>query len=116
MGGNLGLTEAQKRNLKLKVEFKCQICDGRYDPEVLDIPPIYPVKYGGSDRPHNLIVLCPTCHRKADRGLIPRERLKRAKKKKRKGIESQISDIVSRKDENKKQEPSQEGRGSQKRT
>jgi 5-methylcytosine-specific restriction protein A len=90
------LTEAQKRRLKLKAEFKCQICDQRYDPEILDIHHIYPVKLGGSDRTSNLIVLCPTCHRKADRKIISRERLKRAKNKKRKKIDSQVRSVISK--------------------
>jgi len=42
----------------------------------LDVHHIIPRNEGGSNRRSNLIVLCPTHHRKADNGAIPRRRLK----------------------------------------
>lgn len=51
----------------------CEWCDERTDhPEVHHIEPR---SEGGPNEPSNLIVLCPDCHRKADRGGISRTKL-----------------------------------------
>ena len=54
---------------------RCQYphCHETYD---LDVHHIVPRSQGGSNEGSNLIVLCPTHHRKADRGSIPATRLK----------------------------------------
>ena len=48
-------------------------CD---ETDALDVHHIIPIEKGGTNKESNLIVLCPNHHRKADRGLISRERLK----------------------------------------
>ena len=42
----------------------------------LDVHHIIPRHEGGTNEESNLVILCPTHHTKADRGAIPRERLK----------------------------------------
>ncbi|MFP9192979.1 HNH endonuclease [Natrialbaceae archaeon A-CW1-1] len=52
---------------------KCEWCDERVDqPEVHHIEPR---SEGGPNTPSNLIVLCPGCHVKADRGAISKSKL-----------------------------------------
>ena len=52
----------------------CEWCDNRTDqPEVHHITPR---SEGGPNEPSNLIVLCPGCHAKADRGAISRTKLR----------------------------------------
>lgn len=67
--------EKRKRELIFgRAEQECEWCDDHLDnPEVHHIEPR---SEGGSNDPSNLIVLCPTCHRKADRGGITKTKLK----------------------------------------
>jgi len=62
------LTPAQQKNI-IMMAGKCLSC-GEKDIRVLDVHHIKPFSKGGSNKPSNLTVLCGTCHRKADRGLI----------------------------------------------
>ncbi len=48
---------------------KCMVC-GEKDIRVLDVHHIKPFADGGSNKPSNLSVLCPNCHKKAQKGLI----------------------------------------------
>lgn len=42
--------------------YKCENCGyGNFD--VLEIHHVLPVRHGGTNHPHNLKLLCPTCHR-----------------------------------------------------
>lgn len=53
---------------------ECEWCENHLDnPEVHHIEPR---SEGGPNEPSNLIVLCPTCHRKADNGGISRTKLR----------------------------------------
>lgn len=53
---------------------RCEYCNDEIDqPEVHHITPR---SEGGPNDPRNLIVLCPNCHRKADRGAISRSTLR----------------------------------------
>lgn len=53
---------------------KCEWCDERIDqPHVHHIEPR---REGGPNTPSNLIVLCPGCHAKADRGAISKTKLR----------------------------------------
>lgn len=54
----------------------CEWCDVQVDSP--DVHHIKPREEGGPNRRQNLIVLCPNCHRKADRGMISRSKLRRA--------------------------------------
>lgn len=54
----------------------CEWCETRIDAP--DVHHIEPRGEGGPNEPRNLIVLCPNCHRKADRGMISRSKLRRA--------------------------------------
>ncbi|WP_083252731.1 HNH endonuclease [Haladaptatus sp. W1] len=58
---------------------RCEWCDERVDSP--DIHHIKPRAEGGQNHSENLIVLCPNCHRKADRGAISRSKLKYQVKK-----------------------------------
>lgn len=53
---------------------RCEWCEERVDSP--DVHHITSRADGGPNEPANLIVLCPNCHRKADRDAIPRSRLK----------------------------------------
>lgn len=62
----------------------CEWCDNRVNtPEVHHITPR---KDGGPNKPGNLIVLCPNCHAQADRGGIPKTKL-RAKLKRQPAVD-----------------------------
>lgn len=69
------LTQTQKEEAIRKVGTKC-CYPGCQERESLDVHHINPRRESGNNKENNLIVLCPTHHRKADRGSIPRERLK----------------------------------------
>ena len=87
------LTPTQKTKLKDKAKGKCQICGNKEDYSVLCVHHIREVakaKYDESslwvdyskpqyDRKSNLLVLCPTCHRKIHAGLITKKKQKVAK-------------------------------------
>lgn len=53
----------------------CEWCETRIDSP--DVHHITPREDGGPNNPSNLAVLCPNCHRKADRGMISRSKLRR---------------------------------------
>lgn len=53
---------------------RCEYCDEEFDQP--DVHHIQPRSQGGPNEPGNLIVLCPNCHRKADRGAISQSKLK----------------------------------------
>lgn len=59
-----------------RAEKECEWCETRVDSP--DVHHITPRSEGGANRSGNLIVLCPNCHRKADRGIIGRSKLERA--------------------------------------
>ena len=44
-------------------DHQCQNCKGKSKDKVLQVHHIIPRKYGGSDRPDNLITLCSHCHK-----------------------------------------------------
>lgn len=78
-GGETEKTPPTPETLKNELIFGradqyCEWCtDGPLDnPEVHHIQPR---SEGGANEPENLIVLCPTCHRKADNGGISRTKL-----------------------------------------
>ncbi|MFB6245924.1 MAG: HNH endonuclease [Candidatus Nanohaloarchaea archaeon] len=57
-----------------RADHKCEYCGDEADhPEVHHIKPR---SEGGENKPSNLIVLCPNCHRKADSGTYSRSKLK----------------------------------------
>ena len=60
------LTPAEQKRYVQKAG-KCMAC-GLADITVLDVHHIKPFSKGGSNKPWNLSVLCPTCHRKAQNG------------------------------------------------
>lgn len=62
------LTPAQQKDFVMRAG-KCMAC-GETDIRVLDVHHIKPFAKGGSNRPWNLSVLCPNCHRKAQKGLL----------------------------------------------
>jgi 5-methylcytosine-specific restriction endonuclease McrA len=62
------LTPAQQKDLVTRAG-KCMVC-GNTDIRILDVHHIVPFGRGGSNQPWNLSVLCPTCHRKAQKGLL----------------------------------------------
>ncbi len=47
-----------------------------WDKDVTDVHHITPRSEGGTDAIENLVVLCPNCHRRADKGALTRERLR----------------------------------------
>lgn len=72
-------TPPAPENLKNELYFeranrKCEWCTDSVDSP--DVHHIKPRNEGGPNKPDNLIVLCPNCHRKADRGAISRSKLK----------------------------------------
>jgi 5-methylcytosine-specific restriction endonuclease McrA len=62
------LTAAQQKDYVMRAG-KCMAC-GDTDIRILDVHHIKPFAKGGSNQPWNLSVLCPSCHRKAQKGLI----------------------------------------------
>src|SRR5437870_8827912 len=62
------LTAAQQKDCVMRAG-KCLAC-GETDIRVLDVHHIKPFAKGGSNKPWNLSVLCPNCHRKAQKGLL----------------------------------------------
>ncbi|MDY6916827.1 MAG: HNH endonuclease signature motif containing protein [Chloroflexota bacterium] len=73
--GGRNLSAAEKERFKEAAGYSCEnpACRER---DLVDLHHIIPREQGGSNRKDNLIVLCPTCHRKADRGVYPRVRLR----------------------------------------
>jgi hypothetical protein len=74
-------TPPAPENLKNELYFEradrqCEWCDTEVDSP--DVHHITPREDGGPNEPENLIVLCPNCHRKADRGVISRSKLRYA--------------------------------------
>lgn len=57
-----------------RADRKCEWCGESVDAP--DVHHITPRNEGGPNEPENLIVLCPNCHRKADRGVISRSKLR----------------------------------------
>lgn len=78
-GSNTEKTPPAPESLKNELFFEradrhCEYCGDEIDhPEVHHITPR---SEGGQNTPRNLIVLCPNCHRKADRGSISKSKLK----------------------------------------
>jgi 5-methylcytosine-specific restriction endonuclease McrA len=69
------LSQKLKESLINKVGTKC--CYPNCQENIaLDVHHIIPREEGGKNKENNLIVLCGTHHRLADRGAIPRDRLK----------------------------------------
>jgi 5-methylcytosine-specific restriction endonuclease McrA len=69
------LTSEQTERLIHSVGTRCSYPNCK-ETVSLDIHHIIPRQEGGSNRRSNLVVLCPTHHRLADRGAIPKRRLK----------------------------------------
>lgn len=69
------LSEKKKNDLIFdRANQQCEWCGERFDhPHVHHI---IPRSEGGPNENHNLVVLCPNCHEKADREAIPRSKLK----------------------------------------
>lgn len=57
-----------------RANSQCEYCGKQFDSP--DVHHIVPRKEGGPNERSNLIVLCPNCHRKADRGVISRSKLR----------------------------------------
>lgn len=72
------LTASQKRELERKAGFKCELCGRGTKDFKPDVHHIKPKAKGGSNRESNLIVLCPTCHRRVHDGRVSQADLKRA--------------------------------------
>jgi hypothetical protein len=69
------LTQKSKQKLKFdRADHECEWCDEHHDH--LEVHHIKPRSEGGPNEASNLIVLCPNCHRKADRESITRTNLK----------------------------------------
>ncbi|WP_254764491.1 HNH endonuclease [Natrinema marinum] len=67
--------ERLKNDLRLdRADGQCEYCDEEID--LLEVHHIQPRSEGGPNTRKNLIVLCPNCHRKADRGVYSRSELK----------------------------------------
>lgn len=72
-------TPPAPESLKNKLYFEradsqCEWCEEDVDSP--DVHHIEPREEGGPNEPNNLIVLCPNCHRTADRGVISRSKLR----------------------------------------
>jgi hypothetical protein len=59
-----------------RADKQCEWCDTRIDSP--DVHHLTPRSEGGANELNNLVVLCPNCHRKADRGIISQSKLRRA--------------------------------------
>lgn len=68
-------TENKKNRIKFeRADRQCEYCDKQSD--LLEIHHIRSRASGGTNRPSNLIALCPDCHRKADRGVYSQSELR----------------------------------------
>lgn len=69
------MSQREKESLINKVGTRC--CYPNCSQSVgLEVHHIIPRSQGGTNKENNLIVLCPNHHHLADRGAIPRDRLK----------------------------------------
>lgn len=69
------LSEKYKNQLIFdRADQHCEWCEERFDH--LQVHHIKPRSAGGPNRPGNLIVLCPTCHDKADRNTMAQSKLR----------------------------------------
>jgi 5-methylcytosine-specific restriction endonuclease McrA len=58
-------------NAKIKKIISTSICfNCGWDKTTCDVHHVIPRKKGGTDELHNLIIVCPNCHRLADRHLL----------------------------------------------
>ena len=64
-------------NLLIEYDFSCCACGQKY---FCDIHHITPRHKGGTEDPSNLVVLCPSCHRYADRGAYSTSQLRKLMK------------------------------------
>lgn len=79
-------TEKTKNKLYFdRANQKCEWCDERVDSP--DVHHIKPRAEGGSNDLRNLIVLCPSCHRKADNKAISRSKLRGKARRQMEGLE-----------------------------
>jgi len=62
------LTAAQQKDIVMRAG-KCTGC-GEKDIRILQVHHIKPFADGGNNEPANLAVLCPSCHQRAEKGLI----------------------------------------------
>lgn len=81
------LSENIRTKLSLEYNFSCCVCGQKW---FFDIHHIKSIKKGGTNNPSNLVLLCPTCHRKADRGVYSMNQLRRLKKDYLKRIKQEV--------------------------
>lgn len=72
----------KKKLFKLQNKPHCEFC-GNDNEKILQIHHIKPVCEGGNNAEKNLIILCPNCHKLAHVGLISKEELQNARKRKK---------------------------------
>lgn len=81
-GADISATETTPpapENLKNELYFERANQECEWCGEAIDSPDVHHIKprsEDGLNEPENLIVLCPNCHRKADKGAISRSKLK----------------------------------------
>ena len=68
------LSWEEKERFKEAVGYRCENPNCR-EPDIVDIHHIIPKSRGGTNMKNNIIVLCPLCHAKADRGQYNRLRV-----------------------------------------
>ena len=66
-----GVTAALRQTLLEKYNYSCAICGAKNEDVPLELAHVVPLQSGGQHSEHNLLVLCPNCHRNMD--LQPRE-------------------------------------------
>lgn len=85
------IPQSIRDNLLIKCDFSCCACGKKY---FCDIHHIKPQRKGGTHDSTNLIVLCPSCHRYADRGAYTKNQLKKLKKDHIKHVEQVVASKI----------------------
>ncbi|NJE13179.1 HNH endonuclease [Thermococcus sp. LS2] len=94
--GDRNITGAMRRDIIEVVKRKCEYCGKRIDTTTGYIHHITPVREGGKTIPSNIIVLCGTCHRKADNAIISRTELRKKVRSRPKEVQDAIRRILNR--------------------
>ena len=68
------IPERIREEILIKYDFSCCVCGQKY---FIDVHHIKPRNECGDHKPSNLVVLCPTHHRGADRGVFSRRILRK---------------------------------------